>query len=358
MTKKRSSRSSRTLTSSEPVESIDPTRWNKNRLNGILAQNQGKKILVIGDVGLDRYTIGSVERISPEAPVPIVLVEDEKLKLGLAANVADNIHALGGVPLLVGLVGKDRGAEDFRALLHTGGLQDQHLVVDSSRRTVLKERVVSELQQLVRIDYESLHPVEAAIEKKVMQKVLKLLPKVDGVVVEDYAKGLISASLTAQIFRAAKKAGKRVVVDPNTKTPASVYVGASILTPNTKEAENLSGILIRDPATLRQAGFKILKATAAEHVVMTRGKDGMAIFSRGTSTIRIIPTYAREVYDVSGAGDTVVSVLALSLISGASIEEASVLGNLAAGLEVGKRGTATVSPDEIRRAMDLLEFFK
>jgi D-glycero-beta-D-manno-heptose-7-phosphate kinase len=340
------------------MESINPTRWNKNRLNGILSQNQGKKILVVGDVGLDRYTIGTVERISPEAPVPIVLVSEEKIKLGLAANVADNIHVLGGIPLLVGLVGQDRGAEDFRALLHSAGIQERHLVADSSRRTVLKERVVSERQQLVRIDYESQHSVDSKTEKKILKRFRELLPKADAVIVEDYAKGLVSETLAAQIFKLARKAGKMVAVDPNTKTPVSVYSGATILTPNTKEAEHLSGIPIRDEESLRQAGFKILKTTAAEHIVMTRGKEGMAIFSRGNSTIRLIPTYAREVYDVSGAGDTVISVLVLSLVSGASIEEASVLGNLAAGLEVGKRGTATITPDEIRRAMDLLEFFK
>jgi rfaE bifunctional protein kinase chain/domain len=334
---------------------IRPSSWSRERLNEILASIQKKKVLVIGDVGLDRYTVGSVERISPEAPVPIVLVQEEKLKLGLAANVADNIQALGGVPLLVGVVGKDRGAEDFRKLLKASRISNSHLIVDRSRRTVLKERVVSDRQQLVRIDYESLHAIDSGVEKQVLARFRTLLKEVDGVIVEDYSKGLLSEGLMHAIFSTARKQGKWVAVDPNMKTPTQNYRGATILTPNTKEAEHLSGIQIRDSDSLAEAGFKILRSTLAEHVVITRGKEGMAIFSKNNKKIRLIPTYAREVYDVSGAGDTVISVLILSLLSGASIEEASVLGNLAAGVEVGKRGTATVSPDEVRVAID---FFK
>jgi rfaE bifunctional protein kinase chain/domain len=330
-----------------------PFHWSRERLNEILIRCQKKKILVIGDVGVDRYTIGSVERISPEAPVPIVLVEEEKLKLGLAANVADNVQALGGIPLLVGVVGKDRGADDFKALLKERGIPSNHLVVDKSRRTVLKERVVSERQQLVRIDYESPHGIDHDIEKKVLRKFQDVLKDAEGVIIEDYSKGLLSEGLIRSISASAKRLKKFVAVDPNLKTPAEFYRGATVLTPNIKEAEHLSGIHIRDLESLSRAGSKILKLTSAQHVVITRGKEGMAIFSRGSQEIRLIPTYAREVYDVSGAGDTVISVLMLALVSGATIEEASVLGNLAAGVEVGKRGTATVSIDEIQGAMDL-----
>jgi rfaE bifunctional protein kinase chain/domain len=335
--------------------SVQPATWKKGRLNHILGQNQEKKILVLGDVGLDRYTIGSVERISPEAPVPIVLVEEEKLKLGLAANVADNIQTLGAIPLLVGIVGKDRGAGDFKLLLKSAGIQSKHLVVDHTRRTVLKERVVSDKQQLVRIDYESQHVIEKKVEKELLKKFKALLDEADGVIVEDYAKGMLTPSLMSSVFKLARKAKKVVSVDPNMKTPAKHYMGADILTPNTKEAERLSGVAIKDLESLAVAGFEILKMTSARHVVVTRGKEGMAIFSRGSTKIQLIPTYAREVYDVSGAGDTVISVLTLALVSGATIEEAAVLGNLAAGVEVGKRGTATVSPDEIRSALDELE---
>jgi D-beta-D-heptose 7-phosphate kinase/D-beta-D-heptose 1-phosphate adenosyltransferase len=282
------------------------------------------------------------------------LVEEENLKLGLAANVADNVQALGGTPLVVGVIGSDRGAQDFKKLLKKCRIDSKHLVIDGSRRTIFKERIVSDRQQLLRVDYETPGRIRAATEAKVLARIRALLPKVDAVVLEDYAKGLLSEEMTAKIFELARRAKKTVAVDPNSKTPLSWYRGASVLTPNTKEAEKLSGIEIRDDASLAAAGLKLLRATGGEHVVITRGKEGMAIFSKGAAKIQLIPTYAREVYDVSGAGDTVISVLALALAAGVSIEEACILGNLAAGVEVGKRGTATVSPREVEMA---LEFF-
>lgn len=334
---------------------ITPEQWNRYKLKRLLSDFAGKRILVIGDVGVDRYTIGLVERISPEAPVPIVFVEDEKLKLGLAANVADNIQTLGGKPLLTGVVGADRTADDFRGLLKKNGIESTHLVEDRARRTVLKERIVSERQQLLRVDYETVSGISPQVEARVLSKIRQLIAKSDAVILEDYAKGLLSPRLAEEIFATARKRGKIVAVDPNMKTPAGTYRGATVLTPNTKEAEKLSGVSIQDEASLFQAGTRILELTQAEHVVITRGKDGMAIFTAGSSEVHSIPTYAREVYDVSGAGDTVISVLTLALAAGAGIDEAAVLGNLAAGVEVGKSGTATVTPDEIALAMEFFE---
>jgi len=336
---------------SRSIVSLNASHWDTRRLKLLLKKIEKKRILVIGDVGVDRYTIGLVERISPEAPVPIVLVEQEKLKLGLAANVADNVQALGGTSLLTGIVGEDRTAEDFRGLLKESGIQAQHLVVDRSRRTVLKERIVSDRQQLLRVDYESLHSLDRRMEAALLEKILELIPKCDAVILEDYAKGMLSRELASAIFAAAREAGKMVTVDPNAKTGVDMYKGATVLTPNTKEAEKLTGIQIVDDASLMRVGFQILKATAAQYVVITRGKEGMAIFTEGAKRVKKIPTFAREVFDVSGAGDTVISVMTLALSAGASIEEAAILGNLAAGVEVGKSGTATVSPDEILLAM-------
>jgi rfaE bifunctional protein kinase chain/domain len=336
------------------TEAIRPAGWDRERLKNLLLSMKGRRILVIGDVGVDRYTIGAVERISPEAPVPIVLVQEEQLKLGLAANVADNVQTLGGVPCLVGMVGSDEPAREFRGLLRGARISPSHLVVDRSRRTVVKTRVVSDRQQLLRIDFESLHAVGPEVEAQLLKRVRALLPSVDALIVEDYAKGMLSAGFLKEVFRRARASGKLAAVDPNSKTPVEHYAGATLLTPNTKEAEALSGIKIRDEASLFAAGSRILKSTRARHVVITRGKDGMAIFSAGSSRVQLIPTYAREVYDVSGAGDTVIAVLALALASGAELEEAAVLGNLAAGVEVGKRGTATVTPEEVLVA---LEFF-
>lgn len=335
------------------IRAIRPDSWEKDRLREILRRlMRGKRVLVVGDVGVDRYTAGRVERISPEAPVPIVLVENELLKLGLAANVADNVQALGGNPSLLGIVGADRIAQDFRRLLRSVGIPGGHLVEDPGRRTVLKERIVSESQQLLRIDYETAGPLSEGVDQALLRRFRQLLSKCDFVILEDYHKGLLNAERAREIFAEARKSGRKVAVDPNQRTPVEWYRGAYLLTPNTKEAERLSGIAIGDADSLAEAGRAILRATRAAHVVITRGRDGMAIFSAGSREIHLIPTYAREVYDVSGAGDTVISVLALALAAGASIEEASVLGNLAAGVEVGKRGTATVSPEEIEQALD------
>jgi rfaE bifunctional protein kinase chain/domain len=337
------------------LTTVRPEHWEKGRLKEILRKRMPKRsVLVLGDVGVDRYTIGSVKRISPEAPVPIVLVEDEQLKLGLAANVADNVQALGGIPLLIGIVGSDRIAQDFRKLLRASKIPSSHLIEDESRRTVPKERIVSERQQLLRVDYETIGPLSAPTRAAVLRRFRELMARADFVILEDYHKGLLDEELARGIFAAARKAGKLVAVDPNERTPIEWYRGAFLLTPNTGEAERLSGVQILDEASLAGAGARILEATSARHVVITRGKEGMAIFSRGSHGIRLIPTYAREVYDVSGAGDTVISVLALALAGGGTIEEASILGNLAAGVEVGKRGTATVSQDEVEVA---LEFF-
>ncbi len=335
------------------IEKIEPGHWNAFRLNKLLDGIARRRILVVGDVGVDRYTIGDVERISPEAPVPIVLVQEEKLKLGLAANVADNIRVLGGTPLLLGVVGADRTAQDFKHLLRAARISPSHLLTDPSRRTVLKERIVSDRQQLLRIDYESGHPVSPAVRKRLVAAVrASARSGLDALVIEDYAKGLLGEETIQEIVGIARKKKLLVAIDPNMKTPMAHYRGASVLTPNTREAEALSGVKISDPASLEKAGRSLVLATHASHVVITLGKEGMAIFSKGSTTIRQIGTYAREVYDVSGAGDTVISVLTLALCAGASIEDACVLGNLAAGVEVGKRGTATVSIAEIRAALD------
>lgn len=330
---------------------IDPRSWDLLKLRHFLAQASKHRVMVVGDVGVDRYTVGTVERISPEAPVPIVLVQEEQLKLGLAANVADNLHALGGRALLIGVVGQDGHAATLRNLLRGNRIGVNGLVVDRARRTVLKERVVSERQQLLRIDYESIHPVSSVKKKEILERVKKSISQVDAVIIQDYSKGLLDLELTQKVIAEAKKQGVLVAIDPNLRAPIEYYRGADILTPNTREAAAISKVRIVDSASLMEAGERILKATQARYVVITRGKDGMAIFTRGKKKVSLIPTYAKEVYDVSGAGDTVISMVTLALVAGASVEEAATLGNLAAGVEVGKRGTATVSPEEIIEAM-------
>ena len=272
---------------------------------------------MVGDVGLDRYTIGTVERISPEAPVPIVLVEDEQYKLGLASNVADNVQALGGVSLLLGVVGDDRIVLDFKRLLRAARISPKHLVTDPKRRTVLKERIVSDRQQLLRVDYETVGPLTDGVSELIQKTFQKLLADCDYVVLEDYHKGLLSQDVAFALIESARKAGKAVAVDPKSKTPAEWYRGASLSRRIRKKPKRFRACRFVTMTLWRRRAFGFSRVTSAEHVVITRGKEGMAIFSSGSRTIRLIPTYAREVYDVSGAGDTVIAVLALALAGGA-----------------------------------------
>jgi rfaE bifunctional protein kinase chain/domain len=325
-----------------------------DRLKSLVKEFAKRRILVIGDVGIDRYVTGTVERISPEAPVPIVFVTSEVHKLGLAANVSDNIHALGGDSELVGLVGKDRSASEIRTLLRKSKISSTALIADRTRRTIVKERIVSERQQLLRIDYETPSPISKALESAILTRVKSALrgrSAADAVIVQDYAKGMLSKNLVRAIVKAARAAKKPILMDPNAKSPLDLYVGATFMTPNTREAEKLTGIKIDDPASLEAVGAKLLRVTGSPYVVVTRGKDGMAIFSKGSRKPKLIPTFAREVYDVSGAGDTVISVMGLAYASGATIEEAAILGNLGGGVVVGKRGTATVTPNEMEAAL-------
>ncbi|NBO09711.1 MAG: D-glycero-beta-D-manno-heptose-7-phosphate kinase [Actinobacteria bacterium] len=320
------------------------------RLRSLLKLIKGKKILVVGDVGVDSYMMGKVERISPEAPVPVIHVQEERLKLGLAANVADNIQALGAHSLLVGVIGKDKAAEDMVKLLRDARARVGHLVEEPYRKTILKTRMVAQNQQLIRIDHESQREISQHTEDKVIAELRRLVPEADAIILEDYAKGMVTPTVAKTLFKLAKKHKKIVAVDPNLKTPSSLYKGATLLTPNTGEAEKLSGTKINCEASLKKAGHKILKATNAPAVIITRGKDGMAIFQKDGS-VQLIPTFAKEVFDVSGAGDTVISVLTLCLSAGASLYEAAILANVAAGIEVSKPGTATVSTEEINRTL-------
>jgi rfaE bifunctional protein kinase chain/domain len=328
----------------------NPVTLPEEELLRLLSSFQKKRIAVFGDVGIDRYTHGTVERISPEAPVPIVFVQSESLKLGLAANVADNIVALGGSPSLTGVVGSDKDAVDLSALMKEKGIASRSLVTDRSRRTILKERIVAETQQMLRVDYENTHALSSEVQAKVLTSALRAIRAADALIIEDYAKGLMNRAMLRAAIRAARKKGIPVLVDPHLKTPAEWYEGATLLTPNKREAEALAGLRIQDDASLLAAGRTIIRKTGSESLIITLGKGGMAIFRSPTAKPVLIPTFAQEVYDVSGAGDTVISVLALAMASGAKLEEAAYVSNLAAGVEVSKRGTATVSPQEIIQA--------
>jgi D-glycero-beta-D-manno-heptose-7-phosphate kinase len=310
---------------------------------------RNKRILVFGDLMLDRFIWGAVSRISPEAPVPVVEIKTESTRLGGAANVAFNIRSLGGIAVPLGVIGNDfegdRLRQEFRALnCPVGGI-----VVDKERPTSIKTRIIAHHQQVCRADREDRSPLSPRIQARVVEKFNSALPSVDAVIISDYAKGLVSPPVLRRTLPKAKAAGKIVCVDPKMHN-FSAYRPATIITPNTTEAEQASGIPISGNRNLLRAGKKILRESGIEHLLITRGEEGMALFE-SESKVTCIPTVAKEVFDVTGAGDTVISILALSLVAGLSILEAAVLSNIAAGIVVGKLGTASVTPEEFFAAI-------
>jgi D-beta-D-heptose 7-phosphate kinase/D-beta-D-heptose 1-phosphate adenosyltransferase len=306
---------------------------------------RGKRILVVGDVMLDRFIWGAVSRISPEAPVPVVEIRKESVHLGGAANVAANVRSLGGIPIPLGIVGEDSEGtmlrDEFRAL----GAPIGGLIVDHERATSVKTRIIAHHQQVCRTDREDRHPVRAEIHRRLVRRFHESVRASDAVIVSDYAKSLVSPALLREILPVARSERKLVCVDPKL-TNLSVYRPATVITPNSAEAERASGIAIHSNRDLLRAGRKILRQTGIRYLLVTRGEHGMALFE-GAGYVRHIPTVAREVFDVTGAGDTVVGTLALGLVAGLPMLQSAVLANIAAGIVVGKLGTASVTPDEL-----------
>jgi rfaE bifunctional protein kinase chain/domain len=318
---------------------------NPERLIAAVHAFRGKRILVIGDVMLDRFIWGAVSRISPEAPVPVVEIKTETACLGGAANVAVNVRSLGGCPVPLGVLGDDAEGEQVQTAFREMESPVRGLVVEKNRPTSVKTRVIAFHQQVCRTDRESKSPISTSTQKRIVANFRAALPGAEAVVVSDYAKGLLTPSLLREILPLARSAGKIVCVDPKVKDLA-MYRPATIITPNTLEAEQASDMSISNDRELVRAGRKILSRTGAEHLLITRGEAGMALFE-GKAPVIQIPTVAREVFDVTGAGDTVISTLALGLAAGLTILEAAVLSNVAAGIVVGKLGTASATPDEL-----------
>jgi rfaE bifunctional protein kinase chain/domain len=323
----------------------------KQRFGELTTQLKTKKVLILGDVGVDRYTIGTASRLSPEAPVPVLLVTSQTDKLGMAANVADNIRAFGAVPLLASLVGEDRVCDELYSLLKESGIESSHVHKHASRRTSLKERVIAQPQHIVRIDHEKPLPLSAEAEKFFLDKTMPLLQQCDAVILEDYAKGVLTEGVLKAVIQEARKLQKLVTADPTTivRRPTD-YKGVSLFKPNRDEASRLSGIEIKDEESLNRAGEFLLNEVDAAMVVITQGSAGMTLFTRKEKPVTI-PTFARAVYDVSGAGDTVIAMLTLGIACGATLTESAVLANFAAGVEVGKQGTATVTLKELEEYM-------
>lgn len=337
-----------------PVVTAGPAE--KKKLLDQIPKLAGKKILVVGDVGLDEYILGDVRRLSPEAPVPVLDVEKEDLRLGLAANVAQNIKSLGGEPVLVSVVGQDSGADLLVHLFKQFDVNVANLVMDAKRPTTRKTRVMAKHHHLVRVDREVRKFLSAETEAKVLSRVQELASQVDAIVVEDYAKGVVSRTLLQQIVTVAHANGKKVFVDPHQTNSGDFYAGVDLVKPNFSESIALSGLdydeLRDDPDKLIDLGRAVQARTGARQVVMTRGKDGMIIFSEN-QTVQV-PTFARQVFDVTGAGDTVIAALTLGVVSGLSLTEACMLANFAAGVVVGQVGCVPCTTGELRSYIENL----
>lgn len=317
---------------------------------------RGKNILVIGDVGVDEYVMGAVKRISPEAPVPVLEVEGEDKRLGLAANVAQNVVSMGGQVKLVSVIGSDDGAEILRGLLHRSGVSHEYLVRDGQRPTTRKTRVMTGQHHLVRVDHEVRRHLSAESEANLLMVVEKNLGAADVVVLEDYAKGLLSQSLVEKIVKLAHQAGKPLMVDPHQTKFADFYKGVDLIKPNYNEALALTGVheeSIDDPSErVLHVGRTLQKMTGARQVVLTQGKDGMTIFSQNEVTR--VPTFAKKVFDVTGAGDTVIAALALGVAAGLPLSEACMIANFAAGVVVGKVGCVPCEVGELVKSINTL----
>ena len=316
----------------------------KQQLQKIIEQFSDQPILVVGDLILDRFVWGRVERISPEAPVPVVEVERESVHLGGAANVACNLVVLKGQPLLVGVIGCDEAGERLVEELHRLNISSEGVIRDSDRMTTIKTRIIAHHQQVCRTDRESTTALSQGVLGKLRGVYQAFLNQVKGVILSDYAKGALSQTLIPDLIQDSREAENFLAVDPKAGD-FSIYHGASIITPNKKEAERASGVEIVDELSFIQAGQKLLEIIASDYLLITRGEEGMTLFEGQEQTH--IPTVAREVFDVTGAGDTVVASLTLAVAAGASIREAATLANHAAGVAVGKLGTAAATPEEI-----------
>lgn len=300
---------------------------------------------------LDRFIWGEVSRISPEAPVPVVEVRDETMMLGGAANVANNLKALGGNVILGGVIGDDLMGGAMKDMAAKLGI-DMTAVVEDSRLTTVKTRIIARGQQIVRVDRENSVYIEKSVLDTMLSAVYRVGDIIHGILVSDYAKGVVTEGLMQGLMGLAKEKGLPVFVDPK---PANLafYRGVTIITPNKKEAEALAGFKIIDGASLEDAARTIQERLETEAVLITMGQDGMALWHRNEGLFTI-PTMAREVFDVTGAGDTVIATLALGLASGLLFRDAACLANIAAGVVVGKVGTAVVTSEELRRNLQRL----
>lgn len=311
----------------------------RERLKYFLNNAEGKKIAVIGDVMLDKYVYGDINRISPEAPVPVVDIQKTEYKLGGAANVAHNIKALGAEPLLIGVIGNDHDSSHYLSVMQDMGLVTAGIIRDKSRSTTTKTRVIVSSQHVLRIDHELKSDIDAGTQNKILEVFKKNLNNITSVVLQDYNKGVLSVNLIKNILAICRKSRKPVYVDPKFQNFFE-YRGVTVFKPNRKETGDVLGIKVDGDKSAASAGKEIIRRIKCKYLILTRGDKGMMLFrkSNGRVLIKNMPTKARHVADVSGAGDTVISTIAVMLAGGAVIEEAAEIANHAAGIVCGEVG--------------------
>jgi D-beta-D-heptose 7-phosphate kinase/D-beta-D-heptose 1-phosphate adenosyltransferase len=321
------------------------------RVVDVLEKFRAAHLLVVGDLMLDRFIWGDVERISPEAPVPVMRVLAESHRLGGAANVINNVLSLGAQVTACGVIGRDMAGRRLVHDLRRAGASTAGIVGDKQVQTTQKSRIIARPrhQQIVRLDRENQNPISDATLKRLREFVLARAKTCDGIVISDYGKGVVHGSLLRSIAPLVRRKKLIFVVDPKKENYAG-YQFPTLITPNKDEASEASGILIRDDASLIAAGEKLVRMWQAEAVLITRGPDGMSLFRRNHA-VKNFPTEPRDMFDVTGAGDTVVAVCGLALVCGASFEEAAVISNLAAGLVGEEVGTVAVSLDKLKRSV-------
>ncbi len=306
-------------------------------------RNKNPRILVIGDLMIDHYLWGKCERISPEAPVQVVAIEKETSVLGGAGNVIHNLHALGANVDVISVIGDDANANELKKLLATIEISDKNILVQKGRSTSKKSRIIAAQQQVIRYDKESTEDIHITIQEKMIEHFKNIVSHYDILLLSDYGKGVLTDTLTQTLIIVANEVGKKILVDPK-GTNYSKYKGATLLTPNKKEAIEASGIDIVDNESLLEAIATLKKRCNLEVSLITLSEEGIAVYD---DTLRKHPTVAREVFDVTGAGDTVIASLGFALASGFDIDESVKFANLAAGVVVGKIGSATATLDEI-----------
>ncbi|MBN1114155.1 MAG: D-glycero-beta-D-manno-heptose-7-phosphate kinase [Oligoflexia bacterium] len=320
---------------------------NLKKVEKILDRIKNSNVLVIGDVGVDSYIVGKVDRISPEAPVPVVEVKETYHRLGLASNVVSNIVSLGGKCSIVGVIGSDPNAVYLKDELAALGVETEGLVVDESRPTTHKTRVLaSKLHHVVRIDSENIKQPSARVRDELMEKLRNRIDAADVVVIEDYAKGIFKGGFSQDVIMLCNEKGKPVFTDPSRYTKIELFKGTTVFKPNLAEAQILSGIEIEDAESFVECGNRLMQILGSEYVVITRGREGMTVFSVNAD-MHTIPAFALEVFDVSGAGDTVIASLALAYSTSCGIDDAIFFANVAAAIVVGKVGTSVTAPSEI-----------